>query len=64
MYDYDGSLEGLQRLLDKHGVTKDECNLENYIGLTFWELSGVVREAIQRKEAKERKERHDRLQGN
>lgn len=43
----------LQYALARHGISKDELNLEKYAGLTFNELRSICESAIKRKERKE-----------
>ncbi len=48
--DYQGSMEYFQCQLTKHGISKDELNMDNYAGLTARELQAIVNHAIAVKE--------------
>lgn len=41
-YDYDGDMEYFQRQLAAKGITKEMLDMDNYAGLTFKELHGIV----------------------
>lgn len=53
MYDADYyQIEMLQRYLAQNGITKEELDLDNYVGLTYSELKSIADNAIRSKEAK------------
>lgn len=49
MKDYQGSMDYFQDQLTKAGITKDEIDMGNYVGLTSAELQSVVNYHISRK---------------
>lgn len=46
MRDYSGSMEVFEKPLREAGVTKDEFDIENYVGCTFAELLELTKMAI------------------
>lgn len=55
---YDAGYHEITRLQDelaKSGITKDQLNLDNYAGLTYPELKGIVTSAIANKKKQEGK---------
>lgn len=54
MYDAsDYEIDMLQNELAKNGISKDQLDLNNYVGLTYPELKGIVNAAIANKKRKE-----------
>lgn len=54
MYDAEWyEIEELQKKLAKHGISKEQLDLDNYAGLTRRELEGIVNSAIAHKKKKE-----------
>lgn len=45
----------LQDELAKNGISKNQLNLDNYAGLTYQELKGIVKAAIANKKKQEGK---------
>lgn len=52
MYDYQSNMDYFQKQLDKEGITIDEFDIGNYIGLTYAELQSIVNSVIQYKKTK------------
>lgn len=50
MYDYQGSMSYYQDQLTRAGITQEELNMYNYVGLTSVELQSIVNNAIANKE--------------
>lgn len=50
MYDYQGSMSYYQDQLTRAGITQEELNMYNYVGLTARELQSIVNNAIANKE--------------
>lgn len=49
MYEYDASdsqIERLQTILTQNGITTEQLDLTDYIGLTYTELKGMVDAAL------------------
>lgn len=47
MYDADWyEIKELQGKLEQNGISKEQLNLDQYAGLTYRELSGIVESAI------------------
>ena len=44
----------LQQKLQRNGISREELDLGNYAGLTYTELSSIVKAAIKQKEAKKK----------
>jgi len=42
MYDYQGNMDYFQKQLEKAGISKEEFDISNYVGLTAKELQGIV----------------------
>lgn len=55
MYDYDGDMEYFQRQLKREGISQEEVDMFNYIGLTAIELQGIVDNEIRAKRIREGK---------
>lgn len=56
MAEYDASyyeIRELQAELSSEGITKEELNLDDYAGLTYRELKGIVQAAVARKKKKD-----------
>lgn len=53
----DFEIYSLQKMLAKHGISREELDLSDYAGLTYRELKGLATTAIKRKkrESKDRK---------
>lgn len=52
MAEYDAGyyeIQELQAELSSEGITKEELNLDDYAGLTYRELKGIVQTAVARK---------------
>ena len=49
MRDYQGSMKYFQDQLSKVGITKEQIDMDNYAGLTFGELQGIVDDLIEQK---------------
>lgn len=41
-YDFDGDMSYFQEQLERAGITKEQFNMDDYAGLTFYELQGIV----------------------
>lgn len=49
MRDYEGDMSYFQNQLTRCGISKEECDMDNYIGLSFNELQGIVDCVIRQK---------------
>lgn len=52
MYDYSGDMSYFQNQLTAKGITKEMFDMDNYAGLTFKELQGIV-DSLQSKKREE-----------
>lgn len=46
MYDYSGDMKYYQDQLAKKGITKEMLDMDNYVGLTAYELQSIVDNAV------------------
>ena len=53
MRDYEGPIEFFQFKLAQEGITREECDMRNWVGCTYRELQGIVDDAIAKKRERE-----------
>lgn len=51
-YDYDGEMSFYQDQLSRAGITREQLDMDNYVGLTARQLQGIVNLAIARHKKK------------
>lgn len=51
-YDYSGNTERFQKMLDAAGVTREEFDIGNIIGVTYTEMKSIVDGVINRHNAR------------